>query len=89
MATETKNKVLGVKLNQYLMQRALINENIEGNSRPVSSCLRKWTQDYYGFYGFNRWNAKKKILIIIKRRRNISLIKFANYAGKMPVGGDI
>lgn len=32
---------------------------------------------------------KKKKLIIIKRRRNISLIKFANYAGKMPVGGDI
>lgn len=88
MATETKNKVLGVKLNQYLMQRALINGNIEGNSRPVSSCLRKWKQDYYGFYGFYGWNAKK-ILIIIKRRRNISLIKFANYAGKMPVVGDI
>lgn len=32
---------------------------------------------------------QKKILIIIKRRRNISLIKFANYAGKMPVGSDI
>lgn len=32
---------------------------------------------------------KKKILIITKRRRNISLIKLANYAGKMPVVGDI
>lgn len=31
---------------------------------------------------------KKKMLIIIKRR-NILLIKFANYAGKMPVVGDI
>lgn len=31
---------------------------------------------------------QKKILIIIKRR-NISLIKFANYAVKMPVVGDI
>lgn len=87
MATETKNKVLGVKLSKYLMQRALINEKIEGNSRPVSSCLRKWTQDYYGFYGFYRWNAKKKIIII--KRRKISFIKFANYAGKMPVVGDI
>lgn len=32
---------------------------------------------------------QKKMLIIIKRRRNISLIEFANYAGKMLVVGDI
>lgn len=32
--------------------------------------------------------CKKKILIIIKRR-NILLIKFVNYVGKMFVGGDI
>lgn len=32
---------------------------------------------------------KKQTILIIIKRRNISLITFANYAGKMPVVGDI
>lgn len=83
MATETKNKVLGVKLSKYLMQRALINEKIEGLLLPKEVDARLlW------LLWFLSMKCKKKILIIIKRR-NISLIKFANYAGKMPVVGDI